>query len=538
MPEDLPYDPIVFEWVRSSGVDFVVEPSRTERRHQPETMISGVALFDFDNDGWLDIYLVSGATMPGLKKTASSHYNRLYRNKRNWTFEDVTERAGVAGRGYTHGVAVGDYDNDGDQDLFVVGLRENIFYRNNGDGTFSDVTRELGLAEGDPDYGTLWSVAAAFFDSNRDGWLDLFISNYCVWDPETEPLCGPADDPGYCHPEQYEGLPNSLFLNDGKGRFRDVSASSGIRRHIGKGMGLGVADFNQDGWVDIYVANDTVPAYLFKNLQDGRFEEIALESGTAYTYSGAAVSGMGVDARDINNDGLADIFVAAMTNEAMPLYLNAGDDVFEEVTAPSGLAMMTLDRTGWSNGIYDLNNDGWKDLFVASGDVADPRGRFGERVPQPNTLFVNLKNGRFADAAPTAGKEFATTRAVHRGAAFGDLDNDGRVDVVVTALEGPTELWRNVSPGSHHWLMLETIGTRSNRDGIGARITITTASGKQHNHVNTAVGYGCASDKRVHFGVGKDTTIKEIRIIWPSGSVQSLENVAADQILTIREPER
>lgn len=534
---DSSYEPIVFELMKSSGLNFEIEPSRTNRRHQPETMISGIALLDYDNDDWLDIYLVSGATMPGLKKANESHYNRLFRNKGGFTFEDVTLKAGVEGRGYTHGVIAADYDNDGDTDLFIAGLRENILYRNNGDGTFEDVTSELGLAQPDPKYGTLWSVAAAFLDYDRNGWLDLFVSNYCVWDPETEPVCGPKNSPDYCHPQHYDGLPNSLFRSERGKRFVDVSEASGIRNHIGKGMGLGIADFDGDGFVDIYVANDTVPAFLFHNEKDGTFAEIGFESGTAYTYSGAAVSGMGVDAKDINNDGLPDIFVAAMTNEAMPFYVNQGDNFFEEMTAPSKLAMMTRDRTGWSNGIADFNNDGWKDLFIASGDVMDPRGTFGERVLQPNTLFVNLKNGKFADAAPTAGEEFRTTKAVHRGSALGDFDKDGRLDVVVTSLSGPTEIWRNVSPEPNHWLVINTVGTTGTRDGMGARIKVTAASGVQYNHVNTAVGYGCSSDKRVHFGLGKDKVVSEIEITWLSGRLQTLKDVPADQFLVITEPD-
>lgn len=531
-------DPIVFDLMSSSGVDLVVEPSRTDRKHQPETMISGVALLDFDRDGFLDVFAVSGATMPGLEKTRPEHWNRLYRNLGNWKFEDVTERAGLRGRGYTNGAVSADFDNDGDPDLFVAGLRENILYRNNGDGTFSDITRGAGLARPDPKYGTLWAVAGGFLDYDRDGWLDLFVSNYCVWDPETEPTCSQGGlAPDYCHPQHYEGLPNSLFRNNGDGTFTDVSVQSGIRDHVGKGMGLGIADFDLDGWIDIYVANDTVPAFLFHNLSNGTFGEIGFESGTAYTYAGAAVSGMGVDARDVNNDGLADIFVAAMTNEAMPLYVNLGDGYFDEVTAPSKLGMMTRDKTGWSNGVFDFNNDGWKDLFIASGDVMDPRGTFGDRVLQPNTLFVNLKNGQFAEGTPTAGKDFASRRAVHRGAAFGDLDNDGRIDVVVTALEAPTEVWRNVSPAENHWLLVLAEGTVDSRDAIGTRIKVTTASGASYyNHVNTAVGYGCSSDPRVHFGLGRDKIVKEMEIVWPNGAKQVLTDIAADQILKIRQP--
>jgi hypothetical protein len=530
------YDPIVFELLKDSGVTLTLEPGRTARRHQPETMLSGVALFDYDNDGWLDIYIVNGATMPGLQKSETKYYNRLYRGKGNCTFEDVTLEAGVQGRGYTDAVIAADYDNDGDQDLFVGGVRENILYRNAGNGTFEDVTAEAGLSHPDPDYGTVWSVSAAFFDYDLDGWLDLFVSNYCVWDPATEPVCGPSGAPEYCHPKYYDGLPNSLYKNNGDGTFSDVSVSSGIRAHIGKGMGLGVADFDEDGWIDIFVANDTVPAFLFHNLGNGTFEETAFDSGTACTFSGIPVSGMGADARDINNDGLVDIFVAAMTNEAMPYYVNRGDNTFDELTTSSRLTMLTIDKTGWSNGIVDLNNDGWKDLFVASGDVMDPNGIFGERVPQPNTLFVNLKNDKFADASRNAGDEFASRKAVHRGAAFGDLDNDGRVDVVVTALNGPTEIWRNISPVTNHWLIISTVGNQSNRDGMGAKIKITTSSGDQYNHVNTAVGYGSSSDRRVHFGLGSQTLVKEIRVTWPGGRVQRLENVGADQFITIREP--
>jgi hypothetical protein len=500
-------------------------------------MISGVAVFDYDNDGRLDVYVVSGATMPGLQKKLPEHYNRLYRNLGGWRFEDVTDEAGVRGRGYTHGVAVADYDNDGDRDLFVAGLRENILYRNRGDGTFEDATVAAGLGRPDPEYGALWSVAAAFFDYDRDGWLDLFVSNYCVWDPETEPACGPAGKRDYCHPKHYRGLPNSLFHNEGDGTFTDVSRTSGIRSHIGKGMGIGVADFDGDGWLDLYVANDTVPAFHFRNEKDGRFTEIGIESGAAYTYYGAAVSGMGVDARDIDNDGRPDVFVAAMTNEAMPFYINRGENIFDEMTAPSRLAMLTRHKTGWSAGIYDLNNDGWKDIFVASGDVMDPRGVVGEKVPQPNTLLANVGDGRFADATATAGPEFSSRKAVHRGAAFGDFDDDGRMDAVVTALSGPTEVWRNVSPNGNHWLLVSARGTVSNRDAIGTKIAITTASGTQHNHVTTAVGYGCASEPRVHFGLGKDSVVQRMEVTWPTGVAQTFENIEADQVFSIQEPE-
>jgi hypothetical protein len=530
------YDPIVFEEQKTAGVRFVTEPSRTKHKHQPETMVSGLALLDYDGDGWLDIFAVNGATMPGLDKSDPRFHNRLFRNRGDGTFEDVTARAGVAGRGYDLGAAAADYDNDGHVDLFVAGLRGNVLYHNRGDGTFEDVTARAGLAAPDPDYGTLWAVGAAFLDYDRDGWLDLFVSNYCVWDPKTEPICNRPEAPDYCHPNGYKGLPNSLYRNNRDGTFSDVSVRTGVRAQVGKGMGLGVADFDDDGWPDIFVSNDNWRAFLFHNLKGEGFEEIGFPAGVAYTERGKEISGMGADARDVDNDGRVDLFQTALDGETMPLFRNLGHLVFEDATGPAGLVVPTLANTGWGNGIVDFNNDGWKDLFVAGGGVVDPKGDFAYRAARANTVYVNLKDGRFADASGSAGAEFAR-KAVHRGAAFGDLDNDGRVDVVVSALEAPLEIWRNVSPTRNHWLLVSTVGSRSNRDGAGARIRVTTASGTQYNHVNTAVGYGCASDHRVHFGLGKDAVVAELRIDWPSGTVQTLRDVPADQILTVREDE-
>jgi hypothetical protein len=528
------YDPVVFEEQTAAGVRFVTEPSRTKHKHQPETMVSGVAFLDYDGDGRLDIYVVNGATMPGLDKSDPRFHNRLFRSRGDGTFEDVTERAGVAGNGYDQGVAAADFDNDGHVDLFVAGLRHNVLYRNRGDGTFEDVTARAGLAAPDPDYGTLWSVAAAFFDYDRDGWLDLFVSNYCVWDPKTEPICNRPEAPDYCHPNGYKGLPNSLYHNNGDGTFTDVSVQTGVRALVGKGMGLGVADFDDDGWPDVFVSNDNWRAFLFHNLKGERFEEIGFEAGVAYTERGKEISGMGADARDFDNDGRVDVFQTALDGETMPLFRNTGGMSFEDRTGTAGLVAPTLANTGWSNGIVDFNNDGWKDLFVAGGGVVDPKGDFADRAARANTVYVNLGNGRFIDASAGAGAGF-TRKAVHRGAAFGDLDNDGRVDAVVTALEDRMEIWRNVSPTPNHWLLVRTIGSRSNHDGIGTKIRLTTASGVQFDHVSTAVGYASASDPRVHFGLGRDALVQELRLEWPSGTVQTLRGVPADQILTVRE---
>jgi len=534
-PSPPAFAPVVFEEVAAqSGLGFVTHSGRTPRKHQPETMVAGVALLDYDGDGWLDVYAVNGGELPRAEKTAPGHWNRLFRNDGRGRFTDVTERAGVAGRGYDLGVATADYDNDGDTDIFVAGLRRNTLFRNNGDGTFADVTEAAGLARRDPKYGTLWAVAAAFLDYDRDGRLDLFVSNYCVWDPGREPLCGDPAAPDYCHPKQYEGLPGSLFHNEGNGTFADVSVQSGIRAHVGKGMGIGVADFDDDGFPDLFVANDTTPSFLFLNNRNGTFTESAFERAVAFGERAEAVSGMGADAADVDNDGRPDVFETALANESFPLFKNLGGASFEDVTARSGVGAATRARSGWGNGIVDLNNDGWKDLFVACADVMDPGGAFRERVPMANAVLVNLKDGRFADGSAGAGEAFAR-KAVHRGAAFGDVDNDGRVDAVVTALDGPLELWRNVSTGPNHWLLVNAVGARSNRDGMGAKIKVVTASGPRYGQVNTAVGYGGASDRRVHFGLGADAVVQELTVTWPSGKVQTLKNVPADQVLTVRE---
>jgi len=367
-----------------------------------------------------------------------------------------------------------------------------------------------------------------FFDFDNDGFQDLYLVNG-RWHPDI------SDNRG----RSFRGkLRNALYRNNGDGTFTDVSNASGIRAVVGKGMGLGIADFDGDGWPDVFVANDTEPNYLFRNLGNGKFEEIGFVAGVAYPEAGRALSGMGADAADIDDDGRPDIFHTALSSETMPVFRNQGKNTFLEVTARAGVSSLSLSRAGWSCGIVDLNNDGRKDLFVAGGDVMDPVGEFREKVRQTNLVLANLGGFKFVDATPGAGPDFSTKRAPHRGGAFGDLDDDGRVDAVVTALDEPVEVWRNVSPVSNRWLAVRTVGTRSNRDGMGAEITLTTTSGVRHGLVNTAVGYGGASDPRVHFGLGKDETVTKLEVRWPSGTVQVLENVASNQVLVVREPEK
>ncbi|MDW8353242.1 MAG: CRTAC1 family protein [Bryobacterales bacterium] len=536
---NLPLDPITFEDVTAtSGVRFVARNSATPNKHQPETMLSGVAVFDYDNDGRLDLYFVNGARMPELDKAGPEYFNRLYRNNGDGTFTDVTLQAGVPGEGYGMGVATADYDNDGFTDLFLPGLNRNLLYRNRGDGTFEDVTRKAGLEGIHPERGKLWSIAAGWFDYDNDGWLDLFVVNYCVWKPEKEPFCGDlqAGYRTYCHPKYYEGLPNFLYRNNRDGTFTDVSETAGIARHIGKGMGVAFADYDQDGDLDVFVANDTVPNFLFRN-DGGRFTEVAVRAGVAYNDDGQVLSSMGADFRDYDNDGREDLFITALANETFPLFRNEGRGFFFDATYSSRVGRASLPFSGWSNGIFDFNNDGWKDLFAANGDVQDNTELYSSRkARQRNLLLANLKDGTFEDVTAGAGPALQTA-AWHRGAAFGDFDGDGRVDAIVTRLNEPAALLRNTSPAANHWLALRLRGHRSNRDGIGARVRVVAASGlEQWNHVTTSVGFACSSDRAVHFGLGKNRLAKLVEVRWPSGVVQRLENVTADRYLDLEEP--
>ncbi len=522
-----------------SGLDFITKNCATPNKNQIETMVAGVALFDYDGDGYLDIYLVNGAEIPSLEKSSPAYWNRLFHNNRDGSFTDVTEKAGVAGKGYGMGVAVGDYDNDGRPDLFVANVTGNQLFHNNGDGTFTDVTEKAGVSGAVLFDRKMWSVGAGWFDYNNDGLLDLFVVNYCKWEVNKDPYCALKEGVrAYCHPNKYLPLYNTLYRNNGDGTFTDVSRETGISAALGKGMSVSFADYNGDGFMDAFVANDTTPNFLFRNVDGKRFEEVAVAAGVAYSPDGNALSGMGADFRDVNNDGLPDIWHTAVDHEDFPLYLNQGGGSFVDATIPSGLGELTNEMTGWSNGIFDFDNDGWKDLFVARSNVMDNIQQIipSKAYPERNSVFRNLRNGKFDDVSAEAGADFLVAGA-HRGVAFGDIDNDGRIDAVVTSLNGQVKLFRNVSETGHHWILLRLIGTRSNRMGIGAKLRITTTDGhSQWNEVTTAVGYACASDSRVHFGLGENRSIEEIEVIWPSRTRQLLHKVAVDQILTIQEP--
>jgi hypothetical protein len=518
-----------------AGLGFVHENSPTPAKQLIETMPGGVAILDYDGDGRLDVFFTNGASVPGLAKDAPRHSNRLFRNERELRFADVTEAAGLRGEGYSMAAAVADYDNDGDPDLFVGGVKRQQLFRNAA-GRFEDVSAASGLASGE------WVVGAGFFDYDNDGWLDLVMVNYTVWAPERDRFCGDSARGirVYCHPKHFPPVALSLYRNRGDGRFDDVSVASGIARHRGRGMAVAFADYDQDGLVDFYVTNDKLPSFLFRNLGDGRFEERALLAGPALPEHGGEISAMGVDFRDYDNDGLADLHVTALAGEGFPLFRNLGKGQFQDVSYRARLAAAVLARSGWANALVDLDNDGFKDLFTADSHVNDAIDRFeSHSYRETNAVFRNLGDGRFEDLTDASGLG-AAPRLAHRGAAFGDLDGDGRVDVVVSALGAPAELWRNESAGGH-WLELRLVGSKSNRDGIGAVVKLEQASGtrwqKQWNHATTAYGYASASAGPLHFGLGPATSVERVEIRWPSGTLQVLEQVPADQVLTVLEPQ-
>ncbi len=521
-----------------SGVKFKNEASLTSQKYLLESMCGGVAMLDYDGDGWLDLFFVNGAViedpMHGGKmpdKSDPRYWNRLYHNNRDGTFTDVTQTAGVRGHSYGMGAAVGDFDNDGRPDLYVTNFGGNILYHNNGDGTFTDVTEKAGVAASG------WSTSACWVDYDRDGKLDLIVARYLDWSFEKNIWCG-AHKPGYrayCHPDQFAPVSHVLFHNNGDGTFTDVSKVSRIGLSPGKGLGIAINDLDLDGWPDILIANDSFPQQLFRNNHDGTFTEIGLKSGVAYDEDGGTFAGMGVDFEDYDNDGLPDVFVDALGNQKYALFHNAKGS-FEYVSSPSGVGGITMQHSGWGAKFFDYDNDGWKDLFVGQGHVMD-----NIELTQPSLKytepFLLMRNtgGKFQDVTRQSGEAMLAPRAA-RGVAFGDLDNDGCIDLVVNCNNQAPVILRNQGGNGNHWLSINTVGTASNRDGIGARIRLVGESGaQQFAMVSTASSYLSANDKRAHFGLGKDKTARLIEITWPSGRVQKLENVKADQILSVTE---
>ncbi len=531
--------PLFADVTPHSGIRFTNQSSPTSRKYLIESMTGGVAVFDYNGDGLLDIFLVNGAKLndpmaPGAApdKSDPRFWNRLYRNNGDGTFTDVTLQAGVRGQEYGMGVAVGDYDNDGYPDLYVTNLGHNTLYHNNRNGTFTDVTGAAGVA------GSGWSTGALFIDYDRDGKLDLFVSRYLKWDFSMDIWCGgptPAAR-AYCHPDQFQPITHLLFHNDGNGKFSDVSDKANFTKYPGKGLGVAMNDFDRDGWPDIFVANDSVPQQLFRNRGDGTFEEMALEKGAAYDPDGHVFSGMGTDFADYDNDGWPDLFANALASERYAIFRNLKGS-FEYVSDSSGVGTATIFHSGWGAKFIDYDNDGWKDLFVGQGHVMDNIALTHPNVHylEPPLLLRNVR-GKFTDVSAQAGPAFRTPRAA-RGVAFGDLNNDGWIDAVMNCDNEPPVILENQRVGGNHWLLVNTIGSSSNRDGIGASLCLVSASGlKQYAMVTTAGSYLSASDKRVHFGLGRDQSAKSLEIKWPSGKTQHFENVRADQVLTVTEP--
>ena len=519
-----------------SGIDFILQNSLTAHRYSIETMLGGVAAFDYNNDGLLDLFFTNGAAIPTLEKSDPRFFNRLYHNNGDDTFTDVTRKAGVEGLGYSMGVAAGDYDNDGFVDLYVCGVNDNQLLHNNGDGTFTDVTSKAGVTGIHPKLGKQWSVTAGWFDYNNDGLLDLFITNYLDYDIATAPPCLLQGFPAYCRPHSFRGTVNMLYRNNGDGTFTDVTESSLIGRHIGKGMGLAFADYDNDGFMDIFVSNDSFRNFLFHNNGDGTFTETGVEMGAAYTPDGGTVAGMGAEFRDLDNDGRPELFQTAMFSDTFVLRKNAGD-IFDDVTVASRIGSLTRSLTGWGVGAYDFDNDGRKDLFTANGAILDNEMEIEHRAYHlPCSLFRNTGGLKFEDVSGGAGAGFLMPGA-HRGAAFGDFNNDGKIDIAIAVIGGPPKLLMNRTKNNNHWLTIALVGKRDNRNGLGAKITIHTAKGVQYNHATTAVGYNSSSDKRVHFGLGDASLVDRVDIHWPSGHTQSVSAVKADQILTIVQDE-
>jgi hypothetical protein len=530
--------PIRFENIaRKAGLHFELKNGAAGGFHQIELMPGGVAALDYNNDGCMDIFFTNGAASPSLDKKMPAFSNRLYRNNCDGTFTDVTAAAGVAGEGYSNGVAAADYDNDGFTDLFVAGVNRNILYHNRGNGTFEDVTAKAGLKGLDSGNSKPWSISAGWFDADNDGYLDLFVVNYVAWNAASEPSCGAADARLYCHPSNYAGRANQIFRNNHDGTFTDMSAKSGIGAAVGKGMGVAFADFDGDGLMDVFVANDSLPNFLFRNLGGFQFREVGYEMGVALPETGRSIAGMGADFRDYDNDGHPDLIVTAMVNDAFQLFHNLGGlKGFDDYTSRAGLAAATRSLTGWASAFFDFDNDGFKDLFFTTSHFPEIGRYLGVPTKLANRVFRNA-GSRFVDVSAPGGADLQAA-AFYRGAAFADFDNDGRVDVVVAAIGSEAVLLRNVTANENHWLAFKLRGTKSNRDGIGARIRVSLADGRAlYNHATTSVGYASSSERLVRFGLGTAGEAKEVEIIWPSGIAQKLTKVPADRLIEVREPE-
>jgi enediyne biosynthesis protein E4 len=526
--------PVTFTDVaRTAGLAFIHDNAPSAEKYLIETMGSGCGWIDYDQNGLLDVYLVNGAATR-LYTPKRPLRGALYRNNGDGSFTDVTERAGVGAEGlFGMGVAVGDYDNNGFPDLFVLGYGRCILYHNNGDGTFSDVTSRAGVGN----IGK-WGSSAAWFDYDNDGKLDLVIANYVDWSPESNFYCG-SKGPGlrsYCHPDVYHGQPPTLYHNNGDGTFTDVSARSGLGQKPGNGLGVVTFDYDNDGWQDIFIANDSMPNFLFHNNRDGTFREVAYAAGVAVGIDGQFEAGMGTDAADTTRSGSLDLIVTHLDQQLARLYRNIGDGVFEDATYRSKISYATFHMSGFGTRFMDYDNDGHLDLFIANGHVLDNIQLYHAetRYAEPKLMFRNTGAGIFENVSDQLGPDFVLPR-VSRGAAVGDFDNDGDLDILVSNNGQPPQLLRNDGGNFNHWLQLFLIGTRSNRDAVGARVKVTAGDLILYNERKGGMSYQSAQDPRLHFGLGQCSTVDQIEIKWPSGELTSLKNLKSNQILAIEE---
>jgi len=518
---------------RSAGIRFQHNNAASPEKYLIETMGSGCGWIDFDQDGLLDLYLVNGAAT-NVSKPAHPLGSALYRNNGDGTFTDVTERAGVGADGlFGMGVSVGDFDNDGFPDLFVCGYGRSILYRNNGNGTFTDVTKRAGVENAGR-----WASGAAWFDYDNDGRLDLVIANYVDWSPQRNFYCGDRG-PGmrsYCHPDDFNPEGPSLFHNNGDGTFTDVSKSSGLGAKPGNGLGVVTFDYDNDGWQDIFIANDHMPNSLFHNNRNGTFSEVGYLAGVAVSADGQFEAGMGTDAADTTNNGRMDLVVMHLDMQLARLYQNLGDGTFEDATARSKLSYSTFHMSEFGTKFFDYDNDGWRDLFMANGHVLDNIERYHAEVSyaEPKLMFRNVGGGIFENVSDQLGEDFVLPR-VSRGAAVGDFDNDGDLDILVNNCGETPQLLRNDGGNRNHWLEILLIGTKSNRDGVGARVKIVAGNLVLYDQRKGGMSYQSAQDPRLHFGLGQRTKIDTIEIQWPSGMTTKLGGVKCDQIIAIEE---
>jgi hypothetical protein len=517
----------------SAGITFRHDNAASPEKYLIETMGSGCGWIDYDQNGLLDLYLANG-TATRVYTPQHPLRSALYRNNGDGTFTDVTTKAGVGAEGlFAMGVAVGDYDNDGFPDLLILGYGSCILYHNNGDGTFTDVTARAGVQNSG-----LWASSAAWFDYDHDGKLDLIIANYVDWSPERNFYCGDRG-PGmrsYCHPDDFHGQPPTLYHNNGDGTFTDVSRSSGIGLKGGNGLGVVTFDYDNDGWQDIFIANDHMPNYLFHNNRDGTFREVGYSAGVSVSADGQFEAGMGTDAADTTGSGRMDLIVAHLDMQLARIYQNLGDGTFEDATFRSKLSYATYHISTFGARFMDYDNDGWRDLFMANGHVLDNIERYHADVKyaEPKLMFRNTGRGIFQNVSDELGPDFQLPR-VSRGAAVGDFDNDGDLDILVNNCGQGPQLLRNDGGNKNHWLEIFLIGTKSNRDGVGARVKVTAGDLVLYDQRKGGMSYQSAQDPRLHFGLGRHTSVDSIEILWPSESSTKLGSIKADQILAIKE---